>query len=429
MLAALIIAGITSVFTVLSVLFKPEIKIGKFTLGTYWIVALIGAACALFFKTVDFSEVFKNLTADTAVNPLKILALFLSMTVFSVFLDEIGFFSYFAEKVLALARNSQKKLFLYLYLTVSVLTVFTSNDIIILTFTPFICVFAKRSGIDPKPYLFAEFVAANTWSMALIIGNPTNIYIGQTAGIGFFEYFSVMILPTVAAGTVAFFILYALFNKSLSASVEVKPSETEVKIKDRFLLVVGVAILLICIILLAISSYIGVESWLVCVILLAVETVISVSYLLVSKKGLSLVGKTLKRAPYELIPFVLSMFVIVSSLESSGVTGYAREFLSGNSEIWSYGASSFLTANLINNIPMSVLFSKITVSAKSVYATIVGSNLGAIFTPVGALAGIMWCNLLKKHELKFSFKDFVKYGAVVSLPSLAACLGVLSLLV
>ena len=424
MVVSVIVAGAAAIMIILSVLFFPEIKIGKIKLASYWIVALTGAAFMLILKVVSVEEVIKEVTADTAVNPLKILALFLSMTLFSVYLDELGFFSYLSEKVLVIAKNSQKKLFLCLYLTVSVLTVFTSNDIIILTFTPFICAFCKRSGIDPKPYLFSEFVAANTWSMALLIGNPTNIYIGGSSCLTFFGYFSVMILPTVASGTVSFLILYLLFMKSLSKKAEIDNVKTA-EIKNKFLLYIGLAVLISCIILLAVSSYINIESWIICVSLFAAELLITVIYLAVKRQRCGFVLSVIKRAPYELIPFILSMFVIVSSLKSSGATELLKSFLGGFDEIFSYGISSFLCSNLINNIPMSVLFSTVTVSAKSVYATIIGSNLGAIFTPVGALAGIMWTGLLKKNEVKFSFKDFVVYGAAVSAPSLITCLTVL----
>lgn len=426
MTLSLVIAGVTAVMIILSVLFFPEIKIGKIKLGSYWIVALIGAAFMLILNIVSVEEVIKEITADTAVNPLKILALFLSMTLFSVYLDELGFFSYLSEKVLVVAKNSQKKLFLCLYLTVSVLTVFTSNDIIILTFTPFICAFCKRSGIDPKPYLFSEFVAANTWSMALLIGNPTNIYIGGSSGLTFFGYFSVMILPTIASGTVSFLILYLLFKKSLCKKAEIDNVKTA-EIKDKFLLYIGLAALILCIILLAVSSYINIESWIICVSLFVVEFLITVIYLVVKRRGAGFILSVIKRAPYELIPFILSMFVIVSSLKSSGATEILKSFLDGFDEIFSYGISSFLCSNLINNIPMSVLFSTVTVSAKSTYATIIGSNLGAIFTPVGALAGIMWSGLLKKNGIKFSFRDFIVYGATVSVPSLITCLAVLGL--
>ena len=418
---SLVIAGVTAVMIILSVLFFPEIKIGKIKLGSYWIVALIGAAFMLILNIVSVEEVIKEITADTAVNPLKILALFLSMTLFSVYLDELGFFSYLSEKVLVVAKNSQKKLFLCLYLTVSVLTVFTSNDIIILTFTPFICAFCKRSGIDPKPYLFSEFVAANTWSMALLIGNPTNIYIGGSSGLTFFGYFSVMILPTIASGTVSFLILYLLFKKSLCKMAEIDNVKTA-EIKDKFLLYIGLAALISCIILLAVSSYINIESWIICVSLFVVELLITVIYLVVKRRGAGFILSVIKRAPYELIPFILSMFVIVSSLKSSGATEILKSFLDGFDEIFSYGISSFLCSNLINNIPMSVLFSTVTVSAKSTYATIIGSNLGAIFTPVGALAGIMFTGLLKNLDVKFTFLDFLKYGVVVAIPTLFATL-------
>lgn len=82
----------------------------------------------------------------------------------------------------------------------------------------------------------AEFIAANTWSMALIIGNPTNIYISSAVGIDFVSYLKVMLLPTLAAGLVALGMLWLCFSKSLSAPIEESDIE-EVKIKtSRFLL-------------------------------------------------------------------------------------------------------------------------------------------------------------------------------------------------
>ena len=140
------------------------------------IVLIIAGKC-------DIKRLASALAAENAVNPIKILVLFISMTFLSIYLDETGFFSYLAEKTLRLAKTSQVKIFVFLYLTVSFLTVFTSNDIIILTFTPFM-LFSKNAKINPLPYLVAEFVAANTWSMALIIGNP-NIYLASFSGIGF----------------------------------------------------------------------------------------------------------------------------------------------------------------------------------------------------------------------------------------------------
>ena len=62
------------------------------------------------------------------------------------------------------------------------------------------------------------------------------------------------------------------------------------------------------------------------------------------------------------------------------------------------------------------------------FAVIIGSNLGALLTPVGALAGIMFLHILKQKDVRFAVKDFVLYGSAVSVPTLAAALGVPCLL-
>ncbi|MDE6104556.1 MAG: hypothetical protein K2G38_02555, partial [Clostridia bacterium] len=393
MILSLIICGITCILMILSILFFPKIKIGKISIDTYWIITLIGAAILLACGRADIKTVGKALVSDSAINPVKILVLFISMTVLSIFLDELGFFRYLAGVALRKAKTGQKKLFLYLYITVSVLTVFTSNDVIILSFTPFICYFAKNAKINPTPYLAAEFVAANTWSMALIIGNPTNIYLATACGIGFLGYLKISIVPTLLSGIVAFLALYLLFRKKLAAPIE---GEAEaVVIEDKLSLWVGIVHLAICTVLLAIGSYINLEMWLVSLCAVGSLFIISGVIAIVRRQKPSALLGCLKRAPYQLIPFVLSMFVLIVVLNEQGVTAKIGELFGANLPILKYGTTSFIASNLINNIPMSVLFSSIinstggTAGVPAVFATIIGSNLGALFTPIGALAGIM----------------------------------------
>ena len=76
---------------------------------------------------------------------------------------------------------------------------------------------------------------------------------------------------------------------------------------------------------------------------------------------------------------------------------------------------------------MSILYSNMCANNAAVYASIIGSNIGAFLTPTGALAGIMFTNLVNEHDTKYSFIDFVKYGAIISLPIIATTLFVLSI--
>ena len=128
-MASLIIAGITILLIILSSLLFPTIRIKKIKLQTYWIVALVGALSLLFIKEVTISELYNHFTSSK-IGPLQILVLFISMTILSIFLDEINFFKYLATQVTNHVKGKQIYIFLALYALTSILTVFTSNDII-----------------------------------------------------------------------------------------------------------------------------------------------------------------------------------------------------------------------------------------------------------------------------------------------------------
>ncbi len=434
MIFSLSIFLITCVLLIGSVLFFPRIRIGKLGLDTYWIVALIGALTLILSGNCPVGQVLSEMTGDSAINPLKILTLFLSMTALSVFLDEVGFFRYLAAKMLSHAGNGQMKLFFMLYGTVSLLTVFTSNDIVILTFTPFICYFAASAGIDPVPYLVTEFVAANSWSMTLIIGNPTNIYLSTAGGIGFLEYFLKMILPTVTAGLVSLIMLWLIFRKKLKKPLGSVPSTT-LRIADKGLLVIGLIHLGGCTVLVAAASFLSLPMWIICLgFALSLFTMTSIYCLIRKKRPLEMVH-TFFRIPWQLAPFMLSMFVLILTLERYGITDQVTAFLGTEGSVFRYGISAYLACNIINNIPMSVFFSSVlaplmgSAGMGATYAVIAASNLGAIFTPVGALAGIMWMSILREKNIKFGFMDFTKYGAAVSLPALLAALAALKIVI
>ena len=433
MVATLIIVCITFVLTILSILFFPHIKIKSIKLDTYWMIALLGAIVLLSTSFAPLPQVWDQLTSDAAINPLKIIVLFFSMTIISVMLDELGLFRYLASLASKHAQGNQHLLFIVLYALTSVLTVFTSNDVVILTLTPFICFFSRRSKINPIPYLVAEFMAANTWSLVFVIGNPTNIYLATSSGITFADYFKVMAIPTLVAGLVELLLLLLIFHKQLKQPLQ--NNELIYQIEDKVPIIVGLSVLGICLVFLVISSYISIEMWIVALISASSLMAFMLIYSLVNKKELEHVGFAIKRLPYQLIPFFLSMFVIVVALNAQGISAKFAEFLGNQNTIWVYGYSSFIASNLINNIPMSILFTNLTSHLsgvsfyQGVYASIIGSNIGAFLTPIGALAGIMFSSLVNDNNVRFSFLDFIKYGSLISIPVITVCLAMTQLFI
>ena len=316
--APLIVVGITLLLMILSIVFDWKVKIKKVSFALYWVFCLVGAIICLIFRFAGdnpFQDIF---FAKGNINPLKILGIFLSCTSISVLLDKIGFFSYIAAVILKKSKSSQKKLFFSFSAIIAVLTIFTSNDILILTFTPFICYFAKNAKIDPTPYILSEFVCANVWSMFFFIDNPTNIYMCTTYNITFIQYAIKMALPTALCGILACFIVYLIFRKKLNEKINIE--EVEIVKPNKVLLTIGLTGLTVMVVLMAVSNYIpGVELWYIPIVCSVATYIATLIYMIIKRDGFKILLNSLKSLPYALIPFLLSMSVFVVALNNAGL--------------------------------------------------------------------------------------------------------------
>lgn len=440
------------ILTVLLMLRRPYLQIRvqrrHLRIPTYFLGALFGPIAVLALGVLHLPEIVAHLRGTPLLNPGGILALFLSMAFISVFLDITGVFEACARWSLRHADHDGRRLFLLLYATVAVLTIFTSNDIIILTFTPIVCHFARHARINPVPYLVAEFFAANTWSTLLYVGNPTNILVASAFRLDFVAYAAWMALPTVASGLVNLFILYRVFHSEIAKPLEVVPlASPRAALTDPPGALLGTLLLAGCIGGLAVAPRFGVELWVVAVAaaaaLLAV-LVVRRSWArllrmdLIREGGPSL-RHTLGSMPWTIVPFVLSMFITVEALRRLGYAAAAgqamAELASGSAVacVYVYGIGSTLAANLLNNIPMTLAFTSMLgelgggrPELAGALATAMGSNLGANLTPLGALAGLLWMSMLREKEIPISFGRFLRYGLLATPASLLAGLTVLA---
>ncbi|KAG0179101.1 hypothetical protein DFQ28_003823 [Apophysomyces sp. BC1034] len=115
----------------------------------------------------------------------------------------------------------------------------------------------------------------------------------------------------------------------------------------------------------------------------------------------------IRRLPWTILPFTLGMFVLVEALSD---TGWVSIFATGLSVItrnyitavYGMAAISIVACQLLNNLPMTILFTRIiqhphfvthvhsdVVMQGVLLGLIMGSNIAACGTLVGSLAGIM----------------------------------------
>lgn len=139
----------------------------------------------------------KHTIIQTLAAKVPIILLILSFAYLSISLDISGFFKAAATYVVGLARGNGHRLLIYVYLLCSALTYVASNDIVILSMTPLLMHVGDCSSIrDAVPLLVTQYIAANTASMGLLVGSPTNIILGEGVGLGALDAHMVVCDPT-----------------------------------------------------------------------------------------------------------------------------------------------------------------------------------------------------------------------------------------
>lgn len=418
-------------------------------MGSIPIIILILLFC---FTTLNLEIFLKGLIGDEFIQPYSIIVLFMSLSYVCISLDVTGIFEFLANWIIQKSNNRGHRIYLGLCIFSSVLTVFTSNDIVILTLTPITVYMAKSSkNMDVFPFVLSQFFLANIWSIALEVGNPTNVIVAEAYKLGFIKYFIWMVLPAISAGVSCSIILYAIFYKRIPDVIEQIETSQEKKeiIKSKWCAVLKTVGLLLCLMIFAVNSAIPnnpVKLWVICFIFGSIYLIFDICYDIYQRirfQSPFLIIDILKRVPWKIPPFVVGMFVIVELLKTYGwislfsiIYSSVITWISGGSDsgfglVWGIFSSSIImgfvsaiACNILNNQPMTILFTNMINESTfqmpkimkfgSTLALIIGSNLGANITLIGALAGIMWNGILKNNEISVGYFRFLLYGVLIT---------------
>ena len=393
-----------------------------------------------------------------------------------------GIFDFTAYRLVLAVGGSGITLMLGVYLFASVLTIFTSNDIVILTLTPILFHVGRHARIDVKPLLFAEFFGANTLSMLLVVGNPTNIIISRTMGIGFVEYTRVMWPSTLTAFFLTGALLLLVFRRSIPRRIELHP-DAMFHIRNRLDAGLSTAMMAATFAAFVLSDRYGYPLWVASAVSAACFTIEDLAFTLYyglgklrrkrrnrastcrgrhhahilptatlgepdirveKEENLELIPEVTNdlylahmRVPWKILPLIVACFILVDAIGRSGAAGWAAEFLSNGgtpfSTVLRTGFSTALLANLVNNQPASMfvamalntLPSGSPFRAAAGFAAVISSNLAANLTILGALAGLMWRRILGHKGLTIGYGEFLSIGIRITPIVLASALAVL----
>lgn len=354
---------------------------------------------------------------------LDIIVLIFSFGIMSEGLGESGFFTYLAYRIVEICRGNTARLVLYMFTMTSLVTLFTTNDIVVLVVTPVIVEICFQAGIrNTKPLLLSQFVAANTLSMGLLIGSPTNIIIAEAVNIDFVQYLVLMFFPAIVAFFSSFVLVSWLTKRSdrdgtsLFSDLEVQPqySIPDENPEPYFTAQMRTWILIFAtfVALVAVVTFFGLS-----LVWCAVPSmVLALSYWYVSDEHDQPLRQPIKRLPYGVFFFGMTFFTFAeqfsrTSFVTQDLVPVIQQFFQTapvrTAVVGVYGSG--LLVNVFNDLPAAALIASIisqlnfeTFLTKYIFvqASLVGLNIGTYLTQVGALAGLIWFNQLRIQRRK-----------------------------
>lgn len=388
--------------------------------------ALGGAGLMLAIGATDDRSAFYSEGSGIDWN---VIFLLLGMMMIVGVLKKTGMFEYLAIWSVKKARAKPFRVMAMLVVITAVASALLDNVTTVLLIAPVTLLICERLALPVAPYLIAEVLASNIGGTATLVGDPPNIIIASRAGLTFND-FLVHLAPLSALLTLVLIALCRfLFRKSFvydeQRATEVMELDEKEAIRDRRLLVQGLAVLALVIVGFVLHPVLHYEPSIVALLgaglLIAVSTVET--------------GEVLTEVEWPTLAFFAGLFIMIGGLIDTGVIGEVSKALAnavGDKELGGsmliLGASGVLSG-VVDNIPYVATMAPITSdlvhsmggSTQHVmwWALALGADLGGNATAIGASANVVVLGIAERNRTPISFWQFTKYGLVVTAATLA----------
>ena len=306
----------------------------------------------------------------------RVLAILFGLMLIVSELVRIGSFAKLTTGLLKGVRLP-RSLSLLLIVLAFFMSMFLTNDVCLVTLVPFAIMVLQKLK-DPKNLMYTLIlmtVAANLGSMQTPIGNPQNLYLYATYGIGLGDFILTM-LPYSLLSLILIIILTFVLIKNDRADLS-----GNADISDNTKISIPKLIICIALFLLNILTVIGVVSYIPAVLITA--AVIAVTDI-----------RAFKKVDYQLLLTFVFFFVLIGNLgRLEGLTDVLSGIVSKRPV-----ETAILSSQIISNVPAAMLLSAFTDKGKDL---LIGTNLGGLGTIIASMASLItykFHNALKSSE-------------------------------
>ncbi|KAJ2922594.1 hypothetical protein H1R20_g14498, partial [Candolleomyces eurysporus] len=238
---------------------KRKVTIGimtapMITIAILWVSQCLGAM-----------QIRNGIVGTDNLKPYHIPILFISLAYMAVTLEITGIFQTAAVWVSNKGGSSGRKLYLYLYVLFTLISIVVGNDSLILSVTVFLARYMAGTGIHPHAWLISEFAAANTASMVLFVGNPANVIVCDNLRINHAAFTAYTVLPSVACSIACYLALMLQYRNEKHVPRKLNVSGRHLIpqdiLRDPVSAIVGSIWLVTCLIVVMVLTFFHINVW------------------------------------------------------------------------------------------------------------------------------------------------------------------------
>ncbi|MBR6723542.1 ArsB/NhaD family transporter [bacterium] len=400
------------------------------------VVALVGAALTMLLGLIPLEghldlENMKYIKGVFEHVDFEVIFLLIGMMIIVHIASRSGVFKWMALHLLKATKGHPKTVLFALAAFTAVASAFLDNVTTVVLMMPITFIIAKEFEADPVPFLITEVLASNIGGTATLIGDPPNIIIGTRAGLSFMDFVRELTPVVAVIFVVCISLLVFMFRKGLKATPEkmaqVANMDNSKTITDKALMIRSMITLALVILGFVTHDITHISAY--------VFAVAGAAFLLLFEEP----KEIYKDVEWLTIFFFVGLFIIIGGFESNGGIKYLADQLivltngSLNAATMIILWASGILSGIIDNIPytatMAPLISElvnpanpnaITGNTQALWwALSLGACLGGNLTIIGAAANVIVSETAASQGHKISFMRFMKYGALITMISLA----------
>lgn len=364
-------------------------------------IALLGAIAILASGRLTLEEAWLAIDAHT-------IALLFGLMVISAQFRLGGFYAETVRRI-AVRAARPNALLLWVVVAAGVLSSILANDIVCLAMTPMLIEVCARRHITPVPFLLALACASNVGSAATLIGNPQNMFIGESLRLPFAGYLLDGAPPAALGLAVTWLIIGLQWRDRWTDERQPRIDRRQPPPFDRWQTVKGLALLA-----LTIAAFL-LTAWPRAVVALAAAGVLLLSRRMTSREMIGLVD-------WHLLVLFLGLFVLNDAVERAGLL---REMYAGlvsagvdlTRSAWLFAVTP-LISNLVSNVPAVMLLLPASSGPQAGAVLALSSTFAGNLLIVGSIANIIVVDQASGQGVVIDWRAHARTGVPVTLATL-----------